>query len=269
MIYTPSLLEQVQLDMGARLQAHPYFANVPIFVMRPRVAGVATMIQEQINTILSGGGIAAQNGKLGAAILVDLPTGDVPNLETVGPDIRLGFAVRVFENPLINMGAQGTGISAEDLMLSVLNLNHRWFIQRMGSTMICDKTPFRALKEFLAKKILAYDCQFILRMQLQGPVKTPIPIITGDSVNGVTITGIPGAQVWYTLDGTYPWSGNAAAILLDMPLGTENEEIIEAENNQVIVVDSPLIQAATGTLVQAVAYKANQQASDLAAQTIE
>lgn len=268
MSYAPSVLEQVQLDMGGRLQAHPFFVNVPIFILRPRIDGAAMMIQNSINNILSGVGVAGQNGKLGAAVMVDLPTGDIPHLDAPGPDLRLGYSLRVLENPLINMGASGTGISAEDLMLAAINLIHQWYLQRISSSFVADKKPFVPVKDFLSKNIIAYDCFFLLRMALQGPLKTPMPIISGNSISGITIAALIGAAVYYTLDGTYPWSGNASAFLLNQPILDENGQPILDQGGAQILSEPGSIPVASGTLVQAVAFVNNQQASDLAAKTI-
>jgi hypothetical protein len=275
MSYQPSVIEQVQLDMGARLMAHPFFANVPVFVLRPRFdengnPTSAVMIQQSIDKALAGGGVAPQNGISGAAIMVDLPSGEVPHEDAPGPDLRLGYSLRVFENPLINMGASGTQISAEDLMLAAINLCHQWTIRRIGAAMVSAKRPFEPNKDFLAKNIVVYDCYFVLRMEIKGPKKVPMPVLSGNASDGVTITPPPGATVWYTFDGSYPWSGNPNAKSLDGLIGTEAGGSLEAEDGADLQTEIPssfTIAVPPGSsFIQAVAYNTNlaSQASDLA-----
>jgi len=275
MSYKPSVLEQLQLDIGARLQAHPYFADagVAVFVMRPRFDAngnptTAVMINNNINSILSGVGVAGINGKIGAAMMVELPVADVPHQDSPGPDLRFGYSVRVYENPLMNMGANGTNIGAEDLSLALLNLLHLWFIQRVGSALVAEKKPMIPNKDFLSKGLVVYDNYLSIRMALKGPAKTPMPGISGDSTSGINIYGPTGASVYYTLDGSYPWSGNPTAVLLNEPvISTEDNQIIVTENGFQLLTEAA-IPAQPGTLVQAVAFSPNQQASDLAAKTI-
>ncbi len=134
--------------------------------------------------------------------------------------------------------------------------------------MRADKKPFVPVKEYLADGLVVYDCFFDVRMGLDGRKKTPRPAISGNSESGVTIIVPPGSTVWYTTDGTYPWSGNPTAVQLDLLIETDDGQQVDADDAQDIASSTGPIAVASGTLVQAVAYNPNQQASDLAALTV-
>ena len=266
MSYKPSIIERLQLDMGAIAMNCPDLVNVPVNIMRPRfnpdgTQTTAVMIFDRINKALQG--LITQNGKTGAAIMIELPEGDNPFPDVPGPDLRLIYKVQVFENPLINMGANGTLISAEDLMLFVLNLFHRRYFQDSGSTLISDKNAFRPMREFIEKGYVAYECPFLMRMGLQGRDKLPKPGISGDSASGVTFVGV--GDIYYTTDGSYPTPTNGTLVVAGN-IATEGGAGIETESGQQIVSD-PLFNFSSGTLVRAVAYDPDnqKQASDLAA----
>ena len=262
MSYSPSVIERLQLDMGAVLQACPDLANVSVNILRPRANLSATMIQTAIDRALQG--IAATNGLAGATILVEMPEGEVPYPEAPGPDLRMVCKVQVIENPLINMGANGTGISAEDLMLFVLNLFQGRYWQDYAATMTADKEASRPLPHLLEKNYVGYQCRFIIRMGLQGRVKTPLPLITGDSTVGVRVVGV--GSIYYTTDGTYPTPTNGT-LFAQNAIGEESGGVLVTEAGVPITTDQTFFPAA-GTLVRAVAYQPNQQASDLAAKII-
>jgi hypothetical protein len=243
--YTPSVLEQLQLDIGAIVQSAVYFNNVPVTIVRPRADLTATMIQTRIDQALQG--LTSQNGGTGVAVVVDMPQGDVPQPDIPGPQLYLLCPIRVIENPLINMGAGGTLKSCEDLGLAVLNLFAPRFFQDSGSSIVPDKNAMEPNRDYLQRNLVAYDVRLRMKMGLQGPAKTPMPAISGSVASGVTILVPSGATIYYTLDGSYPWSGNPTALLLASP--------------------DP-ITVTTGTLVRAVATMPNQLASDLAAKLV-
>lgn len=266
MSYSPSVIERLQLDMGAIVQACPDLATVSMNILRPRASTTAVMIQTAIDQSLQG--LVTTNGKTGATILINMPEGEVPYPEAPGPDLRLVCKVQIVENPLINMGANGTGISAEDIMLFVLNLFHGRFWQDSGSTMKADKDATRPLLQYLEKSYVAYECRFVMRLGLQGRLKTAMPAIQGDSISGYTFLVPQGAWVIYTTDGSYPTPTNGTRWNPPLLIDPGAESLVVDPSEDELLIDSAPIFPATGTLVRYVAYQNNNQASDLAAKII-
>ena len=57
--------------------------------------------------------------------MVMMPDAEVPNANSASVRFENLFTVRVLENPVINEGANGTGISAEQCAINVLKALHR------------------------------------------------------------------------------------------------------------------------------------------------
>lgn len=236
-----SAIESLQQFIHARISQDPYFSDVPVYLFRPRSEDESVMIQTEIDSALAG--IESKAGKLGAAILVPMPDADVPEPEIPGPRLDMVPIVRVLEIPAINMSSAGTGKSAEDLALKILNLIHHTFFQDLGTTVIADANALEALAEDHGR--IGYDVQFRCPIGLSRPTKCAIPQITGTAA-AVTITSATAsASIYYTTDGTYPWSGNDTAHLYSAPFAVTS-----------------------GQTVRAVATKTNYTASDLASATI-
>src|ERR1043165_3885480 len=120
-----SLLEKLHRDVTELLKSSEYFGDIPVYLVRPRDQAEAVMIQTAIDEGLMG--LRSQAGKSGAAIMVMMPTVDVPTQETPGPYLSAEVMVCVVESPLFNMNATtGTGKSAEEIGLSVLHTLHHW-----------------------------------------------------------------------------------------------------------------------------------------------
>src|SRR2546429_212563 len=98
-------LQQLQLDIFGRLAAADYFADISIYLIRPRSKQEAVLLQTGIDQVL--GGLKKKNGKSGVACRVEMPYVDVEKPEVPGPYIAIVATIRVIENPLINMANTG------------------------------------------------------------------------------------------------------------------------------------------------------------------
>jgi hypothetical protein len=261
--YQPSVLEQLQLDMGGRIQAHPSFANVPVKIIRPRDQASALLIQTEIDQALEG--ITLINGVGGVTVLVNMPSADVPNPEIPGPRMAVILTARVIENPLVNMGTQGTGVSAEDYALEILNLFSPWYNQDLGGSVVPAKQAMDPVADFIAQGKIAYDLRFTVPMGLIGPPKVARPVINGTTSTGALIAAAAGLEVYYTLDGSYPAPQNSAAVLLGAALLDDEGHPIVTDNGLQLYSNTGNIPLTSGMRVRAVAYSTSTtQASDLA-----
>lgn len=249
-------LQQLQLDIAAYLSVDALFQYVRVVVVRPRVAEDAVMIEQTINDALGGlrkyiARTAGQSdaeweaaceasGKAGLLIVVMMSEGEVPEPGGPGPALNLVQVVRVIENPMINEGASGTGLTSEEVALNVLTALNQWS-PNGGSALYPDR---RALREVNLVNGLGYDVTFKRHMPLQPRSKVARPVISIADPSMTITCATSGAAIYYTADGSFPSAFNAAASLYSGP------------------VDISLL--ANGTLIRAAAFKSGLGGSDCA-----
>lgn len=200
---------QLQEEIAARLAADGYF--VDITVITERQGDISNRIDQAL------AGLVAKGGKVGLAILVGVLEADVDAADVPGPNFNdTAQDVTIFERPVINDSAAGTGKAAVDVAVRVCQICHHYQAQGIGQTIYCDKNAIRPIGE-VRPGVIAY------KVRLRAPVDTEVlakvlpPVITptsGAVPQSVTITcPTSGAAIYYTTDLSYPWSGNANATL--------------------------------------------------------
>jgi len=197
-------LQRFQLDVAARIEASAFFANVPVFVFRPRSAQTAAQIQDQINASL--GALTTLNGRAGLCATVLMPLLNIEKQELPGPYLHLKCTVRVQENVMINMGAAGTQIPCEDAALAVAQLLHLW--TPGGTAGIVHAAPETITPNGSFQGKVTYDVHVESDLDLPCLPRTEQPFIT-NSAGTISIScSDPGAGIYYTTDGAAPWAGN-------------------------------------------------------------
>jgi hypothetical protein len=104
-------IENVQPDVYFKLLSEVYFNQVSIFQIREK------RLDTEVNKALSG--LAGRNGGAGATIEVLFPTLKAPLENTPGPVASLEQRFLVKEQRAVNMGANGTGLSAEQIAVNI------------------------------------------------------------------------------------------------------------------------------------------------------
>ncbi len=199
-------LRQLQEDIAAKLAAETEFQYVPVSVFRPRDSAEALLIQSAIDKALAG--LITQNGKAGLAVVVYMPEAETLQPNAPGPQLELVATLRVVENPLVNMGANGTQTTAEQCALNILSSLHHW--QRGQATLMADK---KAIRPVDTPGKIALDV--VVRQPSGLPMRARVPAPKFDeSGPDVSLScTMEGAAMWYTMDGTPPAPGNASATL--------------------------------------------------------
>lgn len=197
-------LQQLQLDATARLGAHPSFADVIVHHARPRDAGDAVMIENKIHNALRG--LELKNDKGGLVLTVMMPELELPTPGMPGPNLlEVVMTVRVVENPMFNMGANGTLITAEDAAVKTLQALHHWSPNGANAFM-GDKKPVRPVPN---QSLPTYDviCRMPMGLSIYPFVQKPV---ISESAPIVTLScATDGASIHYTLDGSLPTPDSA------------------------------------------------------------
>jgi hypothetical protein len=239
-----SPLQQLQLDIFGRLSGADYFSDIALYLIRPRSRQEATLIQTNIEKALAG--METKNGKAGVACRVEMPFIDVEKPELPGPYTAIVATIRVIENPLVNMSTAGTEKSAEDIGSEVLSELHHWVPWGSGNiqrALFAERRALEPVDELVAEGKIAYDATLRTRREIAPEPRAAMPsIVLGGST--ITITSIATSQTYYTLNGSYPWSGNG------------------------LLYSVPFTAPASGSQVRAVTYKTGLQASNVASLTI-
>jgi len=206
-----STIEQLQLDIAGRLESLDNFSTIPVTVIRPRSQAEALQIQTTLDQALAG--LVQKGGKSGAAIIIQMPTADVPESNVPGPQMEVTIQVRVLENPLVNMAPEtGTLRSAEQIALDVLNALHHFDPGTSGSPLFVDKKAIEPNNDFPGK--VTYDCYIRTRQGLDPAARVaPVTISKAGALPSTVVTlasSTVGAAIRYTLDGSFP--GPAATL---------------------------------------------------------
>lgn len=210
-------IQQLHDDVFGALSSDPGFMYVPVYQSRTPltvdgegnpVMGQSQQIEEMIKSALAG--MEKKNGKAGLACVVMLPDVKGESVNSAAPAMHLIIKVRIIENRLTNEGVDGTGITASKLSLHVVQmLNRRAF--RGGNALYCD------LKSMVQEVPLpddekAHECVFIQNITPEALPKVATPTISAAGTLITLACTTAGSAIYYTLDGGYPGSGNAAVL---------------------------------------------------------
>ncbi len=167
------------------------------------VTGDGVSVEDKLNETLAG--TAARNGKSGAAIIVMLPDVKLESTQNMVLPIILKWKVRVVENQLFNEGDGGTGLASSRLALHVAQfLQTRAF--RGGNPLRCD--PAKAIEEISLPGYLVHEINGECSARIALREKCAIPAIAQEGDSLALSCSTPAARIYYTLDQSYPGSGN-------------------------------------------------------------
>ena len=234
-------LQRFQLDVAARIEGSAFFANVPVFVFRPRAALTAAQIQDAINASL--GALTARNGQAGLCATVLMPLLNTEKQELPGPWLHLKCTVRVQENVMVNMGPNGTRIPCEDAAIAVAQVLHLWMPG--GTAGIVRAAPETITPNVTFEGRVTYDVLVESELGLACLLSTEQPFITRSEEVVMISCADETAAIYYTLDGTAPWAGSAV---------NPATSIQYAE---------PFTSPAPGTLIRAAAFAPGKLGSDI------
>lgn len=235
---TDADIEKLQQDITDKLKSESDLASINIVSLR------RLHLSSEHEQALAWATPRTEGGRVGACIIVGMPTIDVPDPNVPGPQMDVVIPISAIEEPVTNQDAAiGTEETAEELIIRVLQHLHLWASGARGigaygeGRSIVPNTDIEGL--------VRYDAFIKGRLPSAGLGRVATPDITEDA-GTVTITcATIGAAIYYTTDGSFPGSGNSAATLYSAPVAAD-----------------------TGTVILSAAYKAGMTGSDVAKDTI-
>lgn len=202
-------LGELQADVEGRLLAESYFADIKLLARRKGI--IADDVTAALATLNEAG------GKIGAVVIVLMPTFRVPLPDIPGPHGALNLTVRVVTNPEIADSDQGAGKSAEEIAAKVVQTLHGC-AARWGSTISCDDnagivpTPVGDLND----GDVGYDVTLAVNGGITFPGRVCQPVITRTGTAAPATATIScatsGAAIYWSIDGSFPSSAGAAAV---------------------------------------------------------
>ena len=237
------ILAQLQSDFAARLNSLAYFSTIEVIALSAFPSGGRTS-PASVETLLgkiaqSLAGLNEKNGKVGACIVVPLPTldGRFPNIP--GPQVRLRLSVQILINPILNESETGTQKELSEIALNVIQAGHHFQVQNVAGLTSGEDAFSPGVDE--EKGLLVGIVTFESLLQLDQPVSAVSPQFNVASGLVTLTTTTSGASIYYSTDETLPWSGNASSLLYSAPFATP----------------------AAGTVVRAAAYKSGINGSNV------
>ena len=202
MSVTRRLVLQVQEDCYGRVLAHGYFNYAAVILER------RAYTEQEIHKLL--GTIKGRAGKVGLAILVQRPV-FFPGADDSSRRGQLVQAFTVLEHPTLNAGDLGTGITAEEAAIELFNLLDHFNVT--AANQVLSGFPGGAVvPDDSFTGLNAWEVRFQLFTSPGRDNACGLPLIDPDSGSGAELvtlsTATAGAEIYYTLDGSYPRAGN-------------------------------------------------------------
>jgi hypothetical protein len=184
--------------------------------------------------------LTPRNGHVGAGVIIEKPGFEVgaPNLP--GPEGDITLELLVLEDRLANAATDGTGLAADQICQLIMDALHWQQFEGFGQ-MFCHRNAMVDAKDF--NPIVGYRLKFALRMPRGQTEKVAQPTITEDALTVTLACTTADAQIYYTLDESYPGRSNPGAILYSAPFVAAVDDIINAAAYKNDLTPSHMIQA--------------------------
>jgi hypothetical protein len=238
-------IESVQPDVFAKLMSEPFFASVNIFLLREKT------LADQINRALGGLGGPRAGSLGGATIEVLFPTLKAALADTPGPVCTLEQRFIVKEQRTINEGAGGTGLSAENLAVAIVQTFQLFFMGGPMQGFYVAPTWYREVDAGPGSPFFMVEVTLNATFALTALTRTLAPAAAAVDSGGnstVTLTDQQlggGSSIYYTTDGSFPGPANLPA---NNPAGTA------------ALYTTPFV-VPIGTVVRTAAWNGNLQGS--------
>jgi hypothetical protein len=211
-------IDQIALELQARLEADPFFADIPVIVAEE--GNIALELERKQALVTEKG------GKIGAAVIILQFVADdtYENLAT-GP-MLLRPAFQVLENLELNRGPQGTGKTARRIAWKVRSVIKPLALGGLTTEFVPDKPCIEPVN-VEGTLVRAYQVNFTCYEagDPESVVGTPeVALVADAETPQVALTcATEGAEIWYSVTDTFPAPGRAGAIMYPGPIDVPAE----------------------------------------------
>lgn len=181
------------------------------------------------------------DGRIGAGIIIEKPGFETTAPNLPGPEGHLTLEILVLEDRLTNSGpTEGTQLAADQICQTIMDALHWQQFEGFGQ-MFSDRNAMTEARDF--QPLSAYRLRFKLRMPRAQTEKVAQPTITEVALSVTLACATADAQIYYTLDESYPGRSNPGAILYSAPFTVVAGDIINAAAYKEALTPSHMIQA--------------------------
>jgi hypothetical protein len=187
--------------------------------------------------------ITPRSGRVGAGIIVEKPGFEVGHPNLPGPEGDITIELLVLEDRITNNSpSEGTGLPADQICQIIMDALH-WQQWEGFGQIFCDRQAMSPAKDF--QPLDGYRVKFRLRLSRSQTVKVQQPVISENS-GVITLTCLTsGAQIYYTLDESFPGRSNPVAVLYSGSFTVDVGTVINAAAYLDGSTPSHMIQATT------------------------
>jgi hypothetical protein len=213
-------IESVQPDVYNKLLSEAYFANIAIFAVREK------RLDTEVNKALSG--LQGRNGKGGATIEVLMPTLKTALPDTAGPVCILEQKFVVKEQPTVNLGANGTGLTCEQIAVNLAQTFQLFFLGGPMQGFYAAPSFYKYIEGSSDKAFVAIQVVLNATFVLTALQRTAGPAASA-AAQTVTLTDQQpggGSIIYYTTEGSFPGSGNPNATQYTTPFTVASGTIV-------------------------------------------
>lgn len=216
MIGTLDVIDRLPFELQARLEADAFFNDITVVVAEEGNVALMLAVKQAV--------VSEKSGKTGLAVIIlqVIADDDLPEVAFGSMTLKPGF--QVIENLELNRGVNGTGKSARRVARYIRDLVKPLALVGLTTEFIPDNPCIRpvALGKELGDLVKSYAVNFkTFEADDEGTtlVSTPQFSATADVPPMLQVTcGTDGADVWYTLDDSFPAPGVGTSVLYAGPL---------------------------------------------------
>lgn len=203
-------IDRIPMELQGRLEMDAYFADIPVVVAEE---GNIALELERRQAVIS-----EKMGRIGTAVLVLQMVADDSYAQLATGPMLLRVAFQVLENIELNRGPSGTGKTARQIARRVRDVIKPLALWGIATEMVPDKPCIEPVNlSELGPLVKAYQVNFTCYEagECEAVVGTPgVAQVEGQAQLTFTC-GTEGAEVWYSVDDSYPGPGRAGSVLWD------------------------------------------------------
>ena len=228
-------LVQDQIDLTQLLLSSDQLKSINIVMERPAETKFEILVANALTD--------PRNGNAGAALIVKRPTATFHEPSVSGPIMNWKFTVLSLVIPQLNTAsgtihrpATGTFMTAEDLMQIVLDEVHHYADEGSATfvPMADAVVPANIYEQDGKGYAQGHEINFMLKnaRTIQTPRTGQVQVTQGMGTISFACALDPAADIFYTLDGSFPGNKNAgssSSVKFDgNPLNVVNGQVIRA-----------------------------------------